>query len=156
MYSFIAEEKADSASEWSVAEKCRVLDVSRQGFYDWESRGRSDRELSDRMLAEEIRAIWDCSARTYGAPRVHAWLRRQGFRVSRKRGPSPSVNSCPGRSVVRRPSFLEGALVEGLKEAATVGEDASLDGVGCQTKLHRRLSLLHHLSTWPEHEAESG
>ncbi len=34
MYSFIAEEKADSASEWSAAEMCRVLDVSRQGFYD--------------------------------------------------------------------------------------------------------------------------
>lgn len=37
------------------------------------------------MLAAEIDAIWDCSARTYGAPRVHAWLHRQGYRVARKR-----------------------------------------------------------------------
>jgi transposase InsO family protein len=85
MYSFIAEEKACSASVWSVAEMCRTLGVSRQGFYDWESRAPSDRELEERMLTDEIEAIWVCSAKTYGAPRVWAWLRRQGFRVSRKR-----------------------------------------------------------------------
>jgi transposase InsO family protein len=63
----------------------RVLAVSRSGFYDWESRPPSDRELTDRQLTIEIEAIWECSARTYGAPRVHAWLRRQGFNPSRKR-----------------------------------------------------------------------
>jgi transposase InsO family protein len=64
---------------------CRTLGVSRQGFYDWQSRPPSGRELGDRQLAVEIEAIWECSARTYGVPRVHRWLRRQGFRVSRKR-----------------------------------------------------------------------
>jgi transposase InsO family protein len=85
MYSFIAEEKADSSCCWSVAEMCRTLGVSRQGFYDWETRPPSDRQVTDRLLAAEIEAIWECSARTYGAPRVHAWLGRQGYRVSRKR-----------------------------------------------------------------------
>jgi transposase InsO family protein len=85
VYSFIAEEKADSSSSWSVAEMCRTLGVSRQGFYDWETRPLSDHQVTDRLLAAEIEAIWECSARTYGAPRVHAWLRRQGYRVSRKR-----------------------------------------------------------------------
>ena len=33
----------------------------------------------------EIEAIWECSGQTYGVPRVTAWLRRQGFTVSRKR-----------------------------------------------------------------------
>jgi transposase InsO family protein len=64
---------------------CRVLKVSRSGFYDWLDRPPSERVLTDRMLTLEIEAIWECSARTYGAPRVHAWLRRQGFEVSRKR-----------------------------------------------------------------------
>jgi transposase InsO family protein len=59
--------------------------VSRSGFYDWQSRPPSDREVTDRQLAVEIEAIWECSARTYGAPRVHRWLRKQGFRVGRKR-----------------------------------------------------------------------
>jgi transposase InsO family protein len=106
VYSFIAEEKADRTCSWSVAEMCRTLEVSRQGFYDWQSRPPSDHQVTDRLLAAEIEAIWECSARTYGAPRVHdarrghagnraawptraartgGWLRRQGYRVSRKR-----------------------------------------------------------------------
>jgi transposase InsO family protein len=85
MYSFIAEEKAGPQCCWSVVEMCRVLGVSRSGFYDWESRPRCQRDLDDDQLAIEIEAIWECSARTYGAPRVHRWLRRQGFRVARKR-----------------------------------------------------------------------
>jgi len=64
---------------------CRVLEVSRQGFYDWQSRAPSDRELTDQVLADEIEAIWICSNETYGSPRMHAWLRRLGYRVSRKR-----------------------------------------------------------------------
>jgi putative transposase len=85
VYSFIAEEKADPRSGWSVAAMCRTLGVSRQGFYDWESRPRSDHDVTDGLLTVEIEAIWEASARTYGAPRVHAWLRRQGYRVARKR-----------------------------------------------------------------------
>lgn len=85
VYSFIAEEKADSGCCWSVAQMCRTLGVSRQGFYDWERRPPSDHQVTDRLLAAEIEAVWECSARSYGAPRVHAWLRRQGYRVSRKR-----------------------------------------------------------------------
>ena len=85
MYTFIGEEKANPDCEWSVTEMCRVLEVSRSGFYDWESRPPSERELTDRMLTLEIEAIWECSGRTYGAPRVHAWLLRQGFNPSRKR-----------------------------------------------------------------------
>ncbi len=85
VYTFIAEEKANPDCEWSVMEMCRVLAVSRSGFYDWESRRPSDREIGDRQLTIEIEALWECSARTYGSPRVHAWLQRQGFQVSRKR-----------------------------------------------------------------------
>lgn len=85
VYTFIGEEKANPDCEWSVTELCRVLEVSRSGFYDWEARPPSDRELTDGMLTIEIEAIWECSARTYGSPRVHAWLQRQGFAVSRKR-----------------------------------------------------------------------
>ncbi len=85
IYSFIAEEQADDDSGWSVAEMCRVLEVSRSGFYDWSGRPPSRRQLGDRQLAIEIEAIWECSDRTYGAPRVHRWLARQGFAVGRKR-----------------------------------------------------------------------
>lgn len=85
VYSFIAEEKANPQSAWSVAEMCRVLGVSRSGFTDWETRPPSRRELDDDQLAAEIEAIWECSGRTYGVPRVQAWLAQQGFNVGRKR-----------------------------------------------------------------------
>lgn len=85
VYSFIAEEQANNDNDWSISEMCRVLDVSRSGFYDWLDRPPSRRELDDAQLAIEIEAIWECSDRTYGSPRVHRWLRKQGFRVGRKR-----------------------------------------------------------------------
>ena len=84
IYSFIAEEQANH-SIWTICEMCRVLDVSRSGFYDWHGRGPSERDLSDRRLAIEIEAIWECSDRTYGSPRVHRWLQHQGFVVGHNR-----------------------------------------------------------------------
>lgn len=83
IYSFIAEEQANQV--WKVANMCRVLEVSRSGFYDWQNREPSERELTDRMLATEIEAIWECSDRSYGVPRMHRWLVKQGFEVGRKR-----------------------------------------------------------------------
>jgi putative transposase len=85
VYRFIAEEKATSGCSWSVAEMCRTLEVSRSGFYDWACGPPCAREVDDATLAVEIEAIWEASDRTYGSPRVHRWLRRQGFHVSRKR-----------------------------------------------------------------------
>ncbi len=85
MYTFIAEEQADPACDWSVTEMCRVLEVSRSGFYDWQTRGPSQRALDDAMLAREIELIWIASDETYGVPRMTAWLVKQGFEVNHKR-----------------------------------------------------------------------
>jgi putative transposase len=123
VYTFIAEEKANPDCPWSVAEMCRVLAVSRSGFYDWESRPPSDRELTDRQLTLEIEAIWECSARTYGAPRVHAWLVRQGFNPSRKRvARIMRLNGWEGESGRRK---VRTTIVDRSAKAATdrVGRD---------------------------------
>jgi transposase InsO family protein len=85
LYSFIAEEKAEAVVAWSVTELCRVLGVSRSGFWDWEHRGPSERDVSDAALAREMEAIWEASGRTYGVPRMSRWLARQGFRVGHNR-----------------------------------------------------------------------
>lgn len=85
LYSFIAEEKACAESPWSTAQLCEVLGVSRSGFYDWQRRPPSETELSSRQLAGEIEAIFIASDQTYGAPRVHHWLTRQGFKVGHNR-----------------------------------------------------------------------
>ena len=80
-YRFIAAERAN----YPVALMCRVLGVSRSGFYAWRSRPPSRRELDDRALIEKIRQIHADSRRTYGAPRIWAELRFEGYRLSRKR-----------------------------------------------------------------------
>ena len=68
-----------------IATMCRALRVSRSGFYAWQQRGLSERAASDIALAARIAGIHAESDGTYGAPRVHAELRAQGVRVSRRR-----------------------------------------------------------------------
>jgi putative transposase len=68
-----------------IATMCRALRVSRSGFYAWQARGISERAASDIVLAARIAAIHAESDATYGTPRVHAELRANGVRVSRRR-----------------------------------------------------------------------
>jgi putative transposase len=81
-FRFIAEE----AAEFRVSLLCRVLSVSRQGFYAWRRRSPSRRALADAELGERIAAIHAETLGIYGAPRIHAELRLgHGVRVGRKR-----------------------------------------------------------------------
>jgi transposase InsO family protein len=80
-YRFIDAEKATFA----VALLCRVLGVSRSGYYAWRGRAASARARADAVLAERIGAIHAASRGVYGAPRIHAALRAEGARVGRKR-----------------------------------------------------------------------
>ena len=69
-----------------VAVACRVLEVSRSGFYEWSGRPASARDVDDAYLLDEIREIHVASRATYGAPRVHAELRLgRGHQIGRKR-----------------------------------------------------------------------
>jgi transposase InsO family protein len=54
-------------------------------FYDRTSKTPSARAMADAGVVERIEAIWERSRRTYGAPRIHAMLAREGIRVGRKR-----------------------------------------------------------------------
>ena len=65
---------------------CRVLEVNRTSFHDWERRAPSDRALSDAWLTEKIKQTHAASDGTYGARRIHAELRLEhGIGVGRKR-----------------------------------------------------------------------
>jgi len=68
-----------------VATLCRVLGVSRAGYYAWAQRPPSPRALNDATLTEWIRDVHTRSGQTYGSPRVHAALAAEGRRVGRKR-----------------------------------------------------------------------
>lgn len=64
---------------------CRMLGVSRSGYYDWRCRRPSDTDRADAALTERVREIHRRSRETYGSPRIHAELRALGTRCSRKR-----------------------------------------------------------------------
>lgn len=64
---------------------CRVLGVSRSGYYAWRKRGPSEHDQEDVVLAAEIVDAFEESRGTYGSPRVHAELQARGFQVGRKR-----------------------------------------------------------------------
>jgi len=70
----------------SVRLLCRVLRISKSGYFAWRARKPSARALEDTRLTKLIEGIHEDSFGTYGAPRIHAELRLEhGVRVSQKR-----------------------------------------------------------------------
>lgn len=72
-------------AQFPITTMCRVLKVSKSGYYRWLNRTPSKRDRDDAMLTEKMRAIHTWSRGTYGAPRIHAELLDEGYRVGRKR-----------------------------------------------------------------------
>jgi putative transposase len=65
---------------------CRVLKVSRSGYYGWRDRLPSARATGDAELSRIIARVHYDARGSYGSPRVHAELRLGlGVRVGRKR-----------------------------------------------------------------------
>jgi len=64
---------------------CRVLGVSRSGYYAWRARAAPRRTERNAALLVHIRAAYERGRRTYGAPRIHQALRQQGIACGRHR-----------------------------------------------------------------------
>src|SRR3954453_24210518 len=82
-FAFVSAERANHA----VTTLCRVIGASVSGFYAWlhaiptvQSRAEAEAERG-----EKIGRVFAARRRVYGAPRVHAELRREGLRHSRRR-----------------------------------------------------------------------
>jgi len=80
-YGFIKQHRI----EFHVFLMCRVLRVSRSGYYEWLRRPESSRHREDRRLSQAIMAIHRRSRATYGSRRIKAELTEQGEHVSRGR-----------------------------------------------------------------------
>lgn len=64
---------------------CRVMGVSRSGFYDYEKRVAQDPDPDHQDLVEMVRKISDSSDHTYGARRMSRALKALGYEVGRRR-----------------------------------------------------------------------
>jgi len=80
-YRFIEAE----SRRYSVTQLCRIAQVSRTAYYEWQDEEPSQRTRDDAALTATIRAIHAASDGQYGVPRVLAELRAQGHDVGRKR-----------------------------------------------------------------------
>lgn len=69
----------------AVARACRVLRVSRSGYYQWLHREPSARAIDDAVLAAEVSEVFQKHRGRYGAPRIRRALRGRGARPSKKR-----------------------------------------------------------------------
>ena len=64
---------------------CRLLGVTRAGFYAWQDRRPSKRIVEDQQLEALIRQAFERSRRTYGRPRITAELRELKLQVGQRR-----------------------------------------------------------------------
>ncbi len=64
---------------------CRVLEVSRSGYYRWLKRKPSQRQLDNQRLDVQIREIYDQNKGRYGSPKITEELRDQGHRIGKNR-----------------------------------------------------------------------
>jgi hypothetical protein len=60
------------ASTWSVNVMCRMLGVSRSGYYDWRGRPPSARTTANLALLGNVRRLQARHHGRYGSPRMHA------------------------------------------------------------------------------------
>ena len=96
---------SDNCSDFGVQRLCRVLGVSRSGFYRYRATApaRSERQAAEGRAVAEIRSIHAEHHGAYGAPRVHAALRSRGRKINRKRvARLMRVNHIVGRHLRRK------------------------------------------------------
>jgi len=70
---------------YHIATMCRVLEVSRAGYYAWRARPVCERVQDDAVLRDRIRQIHREVQGRYGSPRVRMELKALGMACGRKR-----------------------------------------------------------------------
>lgn len=80
-FAFIAEKEV----AFPVIALCRVLGVSKSGYYAWKARPAPQRVADDARIAAEVVTAYKDSRGIYGSTRLHRELRAKGVRTAKKR-----------------------------------------------------------------------
>ncbi|WNV03563.1 IS3 family transposase [Candidatus Methylospira mobilis] len=70
-------------AEFAVALMCRLLSVSRSGYYQWRKRPPSLRQQARKDLANEVKRVFDAEKGRAGSTRIAKRLNDEGYRTSR-------------------------------------------------------------------------
>lgn len=68
--------------EFTIEKMCKVLAVSKSGYYKWLNKKPSIREIRNVSLVNDIRRIHKASKRRYGSPRITKEINAEGTKVS--------------------------------------------------------------------------
>ena len=71
--------------KFPIEKMCRVLKVSKSGYYKWLKSSPSKRAIQNQVLTEQIRQVYQQSKQTYGSPRITQELLSRSIKVSRPR-----------------------------------------------------------------------
>ncbi|MGQ7889199.1 IS3 family transposase [Paenibacillus sp. WC2504] len=74
----------DHRSEFQVAKMCRVMQVSRSGFYKWQQALPSEQELHKTALLKRIVYHFHDSGERYGSPKITRMLWKEGLAISER------------------------------------------------------------------------
>ncbi len=80
-YEFMQEHR----DRFRLQSMCKVLNVSRSGYYAWKSRRPSKRQVVNDELLDNIREIYKKSRRIYGSPRITDELNDHGMKCGKNR-----------------------------------------------------------------------
>ena len=88
-------------SQYPIRMMCRVLKVSKSGYYAWRSRPESARAKTDRELTRVIQRLHAESYGVYGSPKIRDELKDEGYHYGRHKVArlmrSAGLTGCPKR-----------------------------------------------------------
>jgi len=71
--------------EFSISSLCRILEVSRSGYYEWLSRPPHARAQVAQQVHAKVQHYFAQGRGTYGTRRIKHLLAQEGLQVSRRR-----------------------------------------------------------------------
>ena len=75
----------ENRGKYKLGKMCKLLGVSRSGYYKWLKRKASNRDIENRKLYFEIKMIYVENRKSYGSPRIFKELRSRGKKYNKKR-----------------------------------------------------------------------
>lgn len=74
----------DHRSEFPVEKMCKVLEVSRSGFYKWRNAEVSNQAKRKALLLTRITELFEANHGQFGSPRITLLLREEGYIISER------------------------------------------------------------------------